>query len=377
MSYHNLSFVEPFFNRYGINVTAGGPPAFTTTFLDYKTAETVNVTQYSTEEQGAALGRWLEFGLKYKKYVYPSYNLPSPLGDAAPLARPFLETVKELSLEPIVVSLLDAHWSNDLLALPTLHAVSTFGYVWFDGTPMVVPESGNNTQLYANIQAHLGEKVLLNTHIQSVRRNSKTGTSKLTVKGPGGCTRIDAKQIVVGFAPTTANMAPFDTTHEEDRLFAKWSCVNLHNGLLHIEGFPDGLDFDPVSSDSARYFVPTAPNVRFISYAGTPYTVSYVTGNPNSDARDAKRLLEQRLQTINDVGTYQLDTTPEYFTFSDHTPLVCSVSPADMAAGFWAQFVALQGERGTSYVGQAVAADLTAYVWAQAQEVIDRIVKEL
>ena len=214
-SYHSYSFVEPFFNRYGINVVAASGVPFNTVYLDQKT-EPVNVTMYSAEDQMAAIGRWTEFGLKYRKYVYPSYNLPSPLGEAAPLARPFMETVRALNLESIVVMLLDAHWSNDLLALPTLHAMSTFGYAWFDGTPLVVPESHSNTQLYANIQAHLGDKVLLNTHIASVYRDSKTGSSTITVKKPNGdCTRIIAKQIIVGFVPTEANMAPFDTTSEE------------------------------------------------------------------------------------------------------------------------------------------------------------------
>lgn len=373
-AYHNLSFVAPFFKRYGINVMQHSSPSITTHYVDESTEEPVNVTQYSADEQNAALGRWLDFGLKYKKYVYPSYNLPSPLGDAAPLARPFIDTVKELNLEPIVVALLDEHWANDLLALPTLHAVSTFGYAWIDGTALVSPESHNNTELYANIQAHLGDKVLLNSRVTSVNPDAKTGTSTLTVNGPGGCTQITAKQIVVGFVPTQTNMAPFDTTPEEEQLFAKWSCVNLHNGLLRIDGFPDGGDLDPVSSDPERFFMPTAPNVRFMSLAGTSYTLSYVIGNPDSDAADAKRLLEAQLQAINEVGTYHVSTKPDYLAFSDHNPLVCSVSPADIEAGFWTQLRALQGERSTYYVGQAMAGDLSAYVWAQAQEVIDMMV---
>ena len=375
--YQNLSFVAPFFNRYGINITAATGTAVTSVYLDQTTAEPVNVTQYSAEEQQAALGRWLDFGLKYKQYVYPSYNLPSPLGEAAPLARPFIETIKELNLESIVVELLDAHWSNDLLALPTLHAVSTFGYAWFDGTALVVPQSMNNSELYANIQAHLGDRVLLNSSVQSVRRSGNNGTSSLTVKGPQGCTHIAAKQIVVGFVPTTANIAPFDVSEEEQSLFEKFSCVNLHNGLIHVQGMPNGTDFDPLSSDPERLFVPTTPAVRISNMAGTPYSAVYVTGDPGTDDQAAKELIEQRLQAINEVDGYHLGTEPEYFGFADHTPIVCSVSPADMTAGFWTNLTALQGQMSTSYVGQAFAADLTAYVWAQAQEVIDRIVKEL
>jgi hypothetical protein len=321
----------------------------------------------------AALTRWTDFGLKYKKYVYPSYNLPSPLGDAAPLARPFVETVKELRLESIVVMLLDAHWSNDLLALPTLQAMSTFGYPWFDGTPMAIPESHNNTQLYANIQTHLGDKVLLNSRVTSVHR-AANGTATITVKSAGGCTKIKAKQVVVGFVPTPSNMAPFDTTNEEAELFVKWNCVNLHNGFLRVDGLPDGIDFDPVSSDPERFFIPTAPNVRFLGLSGTPYAVTYVIGNPGTDEAGAKRLVEERLKTINAAGTFHPSTTPEYVAFSDHTPLLCSVNEAEMEAGFWTRVRALQGKRNTYYVGQAMAADLTAFVWAQANEVIESLV---
>ena len=376
LSYHNLSFVEPFFNRYGIKVVQAGLPSFTSVALDQRTAKPVNLTSYSDEDQQAAIGRWLDFGLKYKKYVYPSYNLPTPLGDAAVLARPFIDTIKDLKLESIVLMLGDAHWANDLLTLPTLQAISTFGFPWFDGTVMVTPESQNNTQLYANIQSKLGDRVLLNTRVQSVNRD-QTGAAKITVKGPKGCTKITAKQVIVGFVPTEDNMDGFDTTSEEDHLFAKWDCVKLYNGLISIDGMPDGKDLNPVSSDPGRYFVPTRPAARFINFAGTPYTASYVVGEPDFQVNDAKMFLEDRLDTIREVGTYNVSSKPKYFGFSDHSPLACSVSQKDMSAGFWSQITALQGKRDTWYVGQAFAADLTAYVWAQTQEVVDGVMKKL
>jgi hypothetical protein len=377
--YHKLDFVEAFFNRYGVNVTSEVvPPAVVPSFLDYRTAQPVNITQYSAEEQSAALARWVKFGLKYKKYVYPKYDLPSPLGDAAPLARPFRDTVKELKLESIVLSIGERHTANDLLALPTMQAVATFGYEWFDGTPLLAPVSGNNTELYANIQAQLGNKVLLNTRVTSVHRDRKTGIAEIVAEGPDGCTNITAKQVVVGFVPTKANMKPFDTTQHEDRLFAKWNCVNYHNGIVHIDGFPSGLAFDPVSSDPARYGAPAAPNVRINDLKGTRYSMVYVVSDkPNSDAAYAKKLVKQWLQKVDEVGIYNVSNVPEYFALSDHTPLACSISPTDMEAGFWSQLNALQGQRSTSYVGQAVAADLTSFVWVQAQEVIDNIVKKL
>ena len=350
--------------------------AFTSVPLDQKTAEPVNLTVYSPEEQEAAVGRWLEFGLKYKDYIYPSYNLPTPLGDAAPLARPFIETVKELELESIVLMLGDAHWANDLLALPTLQAISTFGFPWFDGTPMVVPESGNNTQLYATIQARLGDKVLLNSRIKSVIRD-QAGAVKLAVTGPQGCTKISAKQIVIGFPPTEDNMKPFDTSKEEDHLFSKWDCVKLYNGLLTVDGMPNATDFDPVSSDPNRYFVPKRPTARFINFASTPYTATWVVGNPDFEVKDAKEFLEDRLETIRNTGLYDVSPNPTYFGFSDHSPLVCSVSEHAATSGFWSDIVALQGKKDTWYVGQAFAADLTAYVWAQAQEIVDHIIEKL
>ncbi|KAH8882379.1 hypothetical protein GQ53DRAFT_584404, partial [Thozetella sp. PMI_491] len=375
-AYHNLSFVTPFFNRYGINTTVGSGISFTSVPLDQVTAKPVNITVFSAEDQQAALGRWLEFGLKYKEYIYPKYDLPTPLGDAAPLARPFIETVKELQLEPIVLSLEDAHWANDLLALPTLQAVSTFGFPWFDGTPLVVPESHNNTELYGKIQEHLGDKVRLNTHIQSVRRDQE-GSIKSIVRGPGGCTKVYSKHVVVAFVPTEDNMAPFDTTDEEDGLFSKWDCVTMFNGLLTIEGMPNATDLDPVSSDPDRYFVPKRPNARFINLADTPYSAAYVVGEPGFDTEDAKHFLEERLTTIREAGAFPVGDKPKYWGFDDHSPLVCSVGQEEMVAGFWSDITALQGQRNTWYVGQAFAADLSAYVWAQAQEVVDAVIKKL
>ncbi|KAB5555026.1 hypothetical protein GE09DRAFT_1123277 [Coniochaeta sp. 2T2.1] len=382
LGYNNLSVVRDFFAAHDVNLIPD--PGFVVgarVYLDQKTAKPVELTQYSDEEFAAALDAWVKFGRKYEKHVAPAYNLPSPIGDAAPLLRPFGETVEELGLEPILWLLPDAHFANDLLALPTLFAISSFGYIWFDGegAATVVPESRNNTELYLKIQTELGaDRVLLNTHIQSVRRNRKTGTTTIVTKGPAGCTEITAKQVIVGFVPTAHNMRPFDTTREEDRLWSKWECVNLFNGLVTIEGFPDATSISPASPDPQRGGLAVPPNVRFINRGGTNFTHVWITGSPEDRGlSDAKKRIDQRIKAINKAGQYELGEDVTYWGLSDHAPLACSVSPEDMAAGFWMDVNRLQGSDGIWYVGQAFTGDLTAMVWEQTRDVVGKLVQKL
>ena len=205
----------------------------------------------------------------------------------------------------------------------------------------------------------------------------QAGCVKVTVNTPTGCKQITAKQVVVGFPPTKEKMSPFDTTTEENDLFSKWACTKLFNGLIKIDGLTNGTDLQPVSSDPARYYVPQAPNARYINLPTTPYTLTYVVGNSDFETEDAKKFLAQHLETINEAGSFAVSTTPEYFGFADHSPTLCSVPEQDATAGFWSDIVALQGKKDTWYVGQAFAADLTAYVWAQAQGIVDQVATKL
>ncbi|KAK3368513.1 hypothetical protein B0H63DRAFT_528879 [Podospora didyma] len=208
--YLNLPVTREFFQTFGINlVSTGSALNLVQVFVDFKTGKLVNLPAPSdSAATGAPLQKYAELCQKYFCFIFPNYNLPSPLGpDEKDLGTNFGQFVTKYNLEPIVP-----------IVAGFLQVLSPT-----DPEPFLVPESHNNSEIYGKIQAHLaGPQLLLSSSVTKVTRSSggagAGGVNELWVQTPsggGGCKHIAAKKILVTMAQTSENMAVFDLDSTE------------------------------------------------------------------------------------------------------------------------------------------------------------------
>jgi hypothetical protein len=112
---------------------------------------------------------------------------------------------------------------GELVSTPTVYVMKYFGLSSLQGleTGFLASALHDNSLLYLSAQAILGANVLYNSKILAIKRDNEG--VQVVIQQSSKLTLIHSSQLVVAIPPTVDNMKPFDTTHQENRLFKQWT----------------------------------------------------------------------------------------------------------------------------------------------------------
>ncbi|KAH6869194.1 FAD dependent oxidoreductase [Thelonectria olida] len=371
--YLDLPGVKEFFGRFNISTVPIADPGFQNVYIDFTTGKAVpGYSQGGQTDVGIALTTYAQLAVKYNDYYFPGFwkLTTAPVPDE--LSMPFGQLVEKYNLTaalPVIWNF--ASGVGDFANVPSFYVFYNFGAAVVQGLltgTLLVPDSHNNSQLYAAAQEHLASDVLLNSVVSNAHRDDKG--VKLVVKTPTGTKLVKAKKLLVTIPPTGRNMHPFDLDHKEKALFAKWKWENWYVAIFKGSGLPANLTLVNTRPNPRSLYAPTPNFVWTYTFTGIrDLYATQVVGKPNLSLQGAKDLIRAGLRNINAAGTYATKRI-DFVAWAQHAPLQLAVSAKELVCGFYKELYALQGRKSTWYTGAAWALDYTSILWVFTEETI-------
>jgi hypothetical protein len=368
--FHDAPIVRDYFGRFGVELMAS--PGFgsgTVTYADFRTGRVVDGY---TPPVPTALATYLGLLQKYP-YLQTGYVLPHPVPQE--LLIPWGEFIAKYQLHSLAQLVFSfGQGFNDILRLPSLYVLKYFG---IDVVGNILNNSfltttrRDNSELYEQAAAHLGDDVLLDTTVTAVDRDRSDGVL-LRVETPDGTRVIRAGKLVITLPPLPDKLASFDLDSKERTLFSRFRHGNYYTGLLRLPGVPGDLTVQNIGADT-DHNLPPLPGIYAISPSSVPglHDVKYGSTVPLSSAQVRADILTgiNRLQA---AGTLP-PTRPAFKTLAAHAPYELTVGKADISNGFYRDLTALQGRRHTFWNGAAFQAHDSALLWRFTETLLPRL----
>ncbi|KAI8940626.1 hypothetical protein NX059_001898 [Plenodomus lindquistii] len=360
-AYINNEQTLGFFGRFDVPLANVSVSPLPSKIVDFKTGVLLpNATAVNPTDLIGPLANYLFTTINFNGISEGAYDLPTPVPED--LLMPFGAFVSKYNLTDVLqVVWIFAHGVADLLDTPTLYVLQNFGSPHLLGLSAgyLMPASGGIQQVYDKAAAYLGNSVLFESKVEQTTRGNNSVS--VVVQTPNGRKHIKAKKLLVTIPPTIDNLAGFDITPAETALFTQWKRVPYFVGVIRNTGLPDLTSFYNVDLSQATGF-PEGKFVWRIETVGVPgYLTVKVVGEPDSDA--AQQLVKDAVSRIG--KNYGVTTsTTEFAAWGEHKNLQLNVDPAAIAAGFYADLYALQGQGSTFWTGNAWASDYSPLLWA-------------
>ena len=293
------------------------------------------------------------------------YFLPDPVPED--LLLPFADYVEKY---PAIKSaayyfFINTQGLGDSLRLPMLYVFKNWGLDVLrnvrDG--FLTAASGNNSELYRNAGAKLGQDVFLNSYVIATQRRKRADCVKIVVKTPSGLKLILAKKLVVAIPQLPENLRGFDLTHEELSLFSRFSSKGYYTGIIRDSGVPLS-GFSNAAADTP-YNIPRLPGFYSVNPTRIPGLVDFKYGSDKLLSDDeAKANIVAGFEHLHQVGTFnKTSPKPEIFIYSNHSPFELNVPAKDIREGFYRKLYALQGKRHTYYTGAVFHSHDSSLIW--------------
>ena len=363
--WHDLEVVRNYFARLNVTLKkinlgelANGSPS---RYVDFRTGKDVSGLP------GDVAAGFAAYAAQLAKYpaLDAGYFLPDPV--PADLLLPFRDFVEKYpAIRPAVYSLfLFIQGLGDFLRLPTLYIFKNWGLDILRNVQMgwLVPASGDNSELYRNAGVVLGPDVLLDSFVVATQRKAGQKYVKVVVKTPSGLKLLRAKKLVIAIPPLPRNLQGFDLANEERALFERFSSKYYYAGVLRNTSIPPTAEIQNARADTP-YNVPTFPTIYGFSPTRIPglINVKYGSDNELSDA-EAKANILAAVERLQELGTINQTSKPEFVVFSNHSPFELNVPARDIQEGFYKKLYALQGKRETYYTGAAFHTHDSSLLW--------------
>ncbi|KAH8798610.1 hypothetical protein F5884DRAFT_687235 [Xylogone sp. PMI_703] len=372
--YYDLPFSRDFFETFDVPTV---PLNFTANpvvndFVDFRTGIRLNGS-YPPDQaaQATAVERYVNLAIQYEKFIFPGYyNGTDPIPDD--LLLPFGEFVAKYDLIDAIPTFLFAQSPLGFTAeTQTIVVLANVGYDFLTASEFI-PASNNNTELYYKVQQSLGVDVLLSSTV--IQANRTDAGVSLLVKTPGGLKIIQAKKLVISFAPTLGPMAPFNLNEEETCIFGKWQSFTVYGGLVQNTGLPVlnvTTNLQNAVEDSSTLYLPVPPyNLILSTTSVTDLYRFIVQGDRTTSQDEAMDLVRESVQGLGGRSN------PDIVAFTDHSPYTLTVTNDEIKAGFYHDLMALQGKRSTYYVGLTWGGDASGSVWRYANQSVLPLVLE-
>lgn len=368
----NYDLARDFFDRLGVAYKPLLPNTLIEHYVNFRTGEKVPPPAGLLDTTAAAL----LYRLAIEEYDYLEdglYNLPDPVPEE--LLQPFGQFVEKKSIQgALPLIFLFAH-GIDLLQTPLLYVLQRFGIphidVFLEGA-YITPTNGMY-ELYNKASQVLGPDVLYKSTVHKTER-SDSGVKVVVQSANGTRKLIKAKQLLITIPPTMANLQGFDLTPAESTLFKKWDWTAYYVAVVKNTGIPNDVtvkNFDPRNTPGD---FPSAPFQLMLQYLGVDgYLASKVVADKGFTEAQAKELVLSDIRRMGAVGTYT-GGDPEMVVFGSHSPVMLTVSNADIRDGFYKKLYALQGIKNTFYTGYAFCSDYSGLLWAYTEAVVQKMV---
>ncbi|KAI9888342.1 MAG: hypothetical protein M1814_000549 [Vezdaea aestivalis] len=376
--WHNWSLVRQFFAKLGVPLARVEPKDLSNgtkqTFVDFQTGKVLPNMSFP-DYTDAIRGYTLQL-LKYP-YLKTGFHLPDPIPDDLLLS--FGDFVEKYALEDIVsLVFMYAQGLGNILEQPTLYVFQNFGLevlqsFVFDG--FVRSAKGDNSEIYEQAENYLGNDVLLGTSIVSTKR-STTGGVEALVQSPSGPKVIRAAKMLSTVPPIPGNLAGWDLSSEEQRLFEKFGNTAFHTGIICNTGLPSNRTVRNFAPDT-KYNLPPLPGIYSIAPTKTQGCFRVLIGGPSAllDA-DVENLIIGSVKRLQTAGVYNT-TQPEIRILSSHSPFELTVPVEAIKGGFYKSLYGLQGQRQTYYSGAAFFTHDSTCIWDFTHSLLLRIVADL
>lgn len=290
--------------------------------------------------------------------------MPDPVPEE--LLLPFADYVEKYpALKPAAYYFfINTQGLGDSLRLPMLYVFKNWGLDVLRNVQngFLTAASGNNSELYRNAGAVLGQDVFLNSYVIATQRRKGADCVKIVVKTPAGLKLILAKKLVIAIPQLPENLRGFDLTHKELSLFSRFSSKGYYTGVVRDPGVPLS-QFSNAAADTP-YNIPRLPGFYSLAPTQIPGLVDFKYGSDNllSD-EEAKANIIADIERLHQVGTFNKTSKPEIFIYSNHSPFELNVPASDIRKGFYRKLYALQGERHTYYTGAVFHSHDSSLIW--------------
>ncbi|KAH9218102.1 hypothetical protein DL95DRAFT_361060 [Leptodontidium sp. 2 PMI_412] len=379
--FENSTVVSSYFSRLNVNSTFFNPatdvppgtPA--TTQYDFSLgfpipAQNASATQAQNLAIAAAAQSYAINILAKYPWIDAGFLVPDPV--PAELLLPFAELAKKYSFEPLLPVIAQYNWfTGDISTIPALYGVKGLGPALLGSIfgKFIIPSSGDTRTLYQAAAKELGDSIMLESTIVSVRRTVKTGktTTGVTVlvSQPGQAPKlIRAKKLLVAIPQTMKNIGTFDISGDERDIFSKFTALGYWAGVVAVPGLTNSI---LNVGAQTPYNQPVIPGPNGIQASSAPgyFTTSVGFNDLNYTEESSQAVIRSdlaRLAAVGGVppGSAQAATFP--FS-SDHGPFNLRVSANDIKKGFYKKLLALQGKRNTYWCGAAFTGHNSGLVW--------------
>lgn len=359
--------VHNYFGRFGLDLVPIGGFGASTAYVDFRTGRTVDYTP----PPPTALPAYYQLISQYGP-IDTVFDLPDPVPHD--LVAPFADFVDKYDLGSVVPLVFNyGQGIGNILDLPALYSINTFGLGVVRNIlagSFLTTAAHNNSLLYERATTHLGDNVLLDTHVLRVDRS--TAEVRVLVATPGGPRLIRAGKLVVTSPPLLRNFAGFDLDATERSLFSQFISGAYYTGVVRLSGLPDGVSLDNVAPDTP-YNLPPLPGLYGVGPTGIPglYNVKYGSPSPLPTAL-VRRNIRSEIERVAKAGTYPV-VFEDLVVFASHAPFELHVTPQAITRGFYRRLNRLQGHNRTYYTGAAFHSHNSTRIWTGIETLLPSI----
>lgn len=374
--FHNTSTVQNYFRRFSVSLTTFEFSSSVTQYVDFRTGQ-VDETFVPTSSEAISTGLQA-YAAQLAKYPYldNGFYLPDPVPED--LLLPFGEFVTKYDLASMVgVVFQYGQGLGDLLSKPTLYVLKLIGTATVTSIleGFLTTARHDNELLYEAAQSTLGSDVLLNSTIIAMDRGgdgNETDYATIIVNTPTGQVMTQCKKIVSSIPPKIDNLQGYDLSANETRLFSQFFNVGYYTGVLRNSGIPDNTTVKNVAAETP-YNLPPFPAVYGNDGTGVPNLINAKYGsNATLPDDQVKADILAKVQALDFPGK-NTSAEPEFAIYRSHAPFLLHVSSEAIAAGFYADLYALQGQKRTFYTGAAFHTHDSSLLWEFTEALLPQI----
>ncbi|TPX12633.1 uncharacterized protein E0L32_000810 [Thyridium curvatum] len=375
----NTSVTTNFFARYDIPIEPFIFGADNTTYVDFDTgAVAANYTpNFNFSSYAAFLSRWPDAAPRGFSWI--PYPVPEDL------LLPFGEFIEKYGLQEqawVIWWIANGVANPPFLQQTTLNIMKYFDSVFIDavrysgpgsgGVPDMTTSKHDNGALYAAAHNELGDdNVLLESTVVSGTRGA-AGVELVVASPIGSVTRVRAKRLVLTIPPTPGNMEPFGLDAAERGVFGRFTHSAFYVGVVNTTGLRQGQKYRNIKLDgSVKYNVPQNGKYEILPTV-VPGMFMYWFAY---EAEQTQAAVEAEVAAVVSRLEQGKGRVVNFPAFASHSPFKMQVGAEDIAAGFYEDFLALQGQKSTWYAGSAILTHNSGELWNFTHHLMPDVVK--
>lgn len=369
--WHDMPLVRDYFARFDVPLVPYADPGDGDQKLaDFRTGRVLPGYEIPAP---VALVAYRDLLSSRYPYLDAGFELPDPV--PAELLAPWGDFVAANGLESITQLVYRfGQGLGDLMRKPALYVMKNFSLTLVNDIlagAIVATARTDNSEIYEKATTHLGEDVLLGSTVVSADRDRAEGVL-LRVDTPHGPRTVRAGALVVTAPPLPGTLAPLGLDSTESALLGRFRPGYYYTGLLRLPGVPDSTTVRNVGADTP-YHIAVLPGVYRITRSSVPGLFDLKYGSPTAlSPAQVKANVIADVNRLQAAGTLP-PTRPSFATFSSHSPFELTVTPRDIARGFYHRINDLQGHRHTFYNGGAFHTHDSSLLWQFTERLLPKI----